>query len=326
MLIEPGNAKFNEAYEPFLDAVRDAIVDPRRPQLSEEILRDEPLHRYTVARLGGPADILINITKNDKHLIDVVRLALQYGIPYRIIGGGANVLFSDEGVRGLIIVNHVRTASISRESGLVDASAGYNLIHLTRETIDAGLAGLEWAVNVPGTLGGAIVNNAGAHGSDIAYNLKSIALFTDHVETWPVERLHYSYRESALKRAPFRFVVLRGLFQLVTGGDPEALRARAESFMAQRRRTQPPGASLGSMFKNPPGQHAGRLIEEAGLKGTRIGGVIVSPLHANFFVNVENGTAADYLALIDHVREKVQQQFGITLELEIELIPAAIPL
>ncbi len=288
--------------------------------LGDRLRLNEPLSRYTVARLGGPADALVSVD-SAALFRQVVYLAWERNWPVRILGGGANVLISDKGFRGLIIVNDARTVTFG-ENGLVTADSGAALIHVARQSMERGLSGFEWAISVPGTLGGAIVNNAGAHGSDMAACLLSAEIAFPRVppETWPVERLKYAYRESALKRSARLFAVLSGTLRLSPGHDPAALQARAEEFSAYRKHTQPPGASLGSMFKNPPGDYAGRLIEAAGLKGTQVGGVMVSPIHANFFVNTGRGTAADYLELIRLARRTVRDTFGVALDLEVELI------
>jgi UDP-N-acetylmuramate dehydrogenase len=294
--------------------------EPLVTRYGDRVKLDEVLARYTVARLGGTADALI-VVDSEAMLKDVVQLAWEYQWPTRIIGAGANVLFSDLGYRGLIVINHARQIAIDDDLGRVTAGSGAVLTHITRQSVNSGLSGFEWAVSVPGTLGGAIVNNAGAHGGDIANCLVSAEIaFPQHTETWPVARFEYQYRESALKRRSDPFVVLSGSLHLAPGLDPAVLQARAEEWNAQRKRTQPPGASLGSMFKNPPGDYAGRLIEAAGLKGSQIGGVMISPVHANFFVNTGGGTAADYLALIRRARDVVRERLGIELGLEVELI------
>jgi len=295
----------------------------------EEVLGDvaegrlklnEPLGRYTVARLGGPADALITVDTVEL-LTKVVYLAWESNWRMRILGGGANVLISDLGYRGLIVINNAKAVTI-QDDGRVIADSGAVLTHLARQTMSRGLSGFEWAISVPGTLGGAIVNNAGAHGGDMAACLvcAEIALPRRPPEDWPVARLNYGYRESALKRHPSPFAVLSGQLQLSPGHDPAELQRHADEFVAHRKRTQPPGASLGSMFKNPPGDYAGRLIEAAGLKGTRIGGVMISPVHANFFINTGGGTASDYLALIRLACATVFKRFGVELSLEVELI------
>jgi UDP-N-acetylmuramate dehydrogenase len=237
------------------------------------------------------------------------------------LGSGSNVLVADAGVRGLVILNRARHVEI--EGARVYAEAGANLSSLARSCITRGLAGLEWAVSVPGTVGGAVVGNAGAFGGDIAGSLASATILEPDgkVSEWPVERFEYRYRDSLLKRRPAEtaWVVLAAKLAL-TPADPAELAGRADEFVARRRATQPPGASVGSMFKNPPGDFAGRLIEAAGLKGTQIGGAQISTVHANFFVNTAHATAADVKALIDLARGRVQGRFGVELALEIELI------
>jgi UDP-N-acetylmuramate dehydrogenase len=288
--------------------------------LGDRLKLNEPLSRYTVARLGGPADALVTVDSSGL-LRQVVYLAWERDWPVRILGGGANVLISDRGYRGLIVVNDAKTTTIG-DDGLVTAESGAVLIHLARQTMARGLSGFEWAISVPGTLGGAIVNNAGAHGGDMAASLLSAEIAFPRIppELWPVAQFDYRYRESALKRSARPFAVLSGTLRLSPGHDPVELQARADEFSAYRKRTQPPGASLGSMFKNPPGDYAGRLIEAAGLKGTRHGGVMISPIHANFFINTGGGTAAHYRELIRLARRTVREQFGVELELEVELI------
>ncbi|HVO41551.1 MAG TPA: UDP-N-acetylmuramate dehydrogenase [Aggregatilineales bacterium] len=288
-------------------------------RFADRVKFDELLSRYTVARLGGPADVLITVDSSAM-LRDVLTIAWREGWPTRILGGGANVLIGDKGFRGLIVINDARSITLG-EDGTVTADSGYGLIQLARHTIAHGLSGFEWAISIPGTLGGGIVNNAGAHGGDMAACLASAEiLFPGGIETWPVAKLDYRYRESALKRRSEPFAVLAGSLRFAPGFDPAQLEAKASEFVAHRKRSQPAGASLGSMFKNPQGDYAGRLIEATGLKGTRIGGVTISPMHANFFINMGGGTAKDYLDLIRLTQSTVKARFGVDLELEVELI------
>ena len=197
------------------------------------------------------------------------------------------------------------------------------MIRLSRYCQEKGLSGLEWAIAVPGTVGGAVVNNAGAHESDIANSLASALIYeAEHGERWyGTDDLEYAYRHSWLKRrADRRYFVKGARFQL-RRDDPALIQARMDHNNDHRRRTQPPGASLGSIFKNPPGDYAGRLIEAAGLKGLSVGSVQVSPVHANFFVNRgDSATARDYMALICQVRERVYEAFNVRLELEIQTL------
>lgn len=284
--------------------------------------RDESMTRYTVARLGGPTDALI-VANSTTDLTDAVTLAKASGQPWIVMGGGANVLVADAGYRGVVIVNRASGARFE-EGGRVVAESGASLTSMARKCMNQGLSGLEWAVNIPGTVGGAVVNNAGAHGGDMAESLRYVEVFNvqdrPHVELWSVMQMQYDYRTSILKGDRERYVVIAATLQLEPGHDPDALNAKADEFVAHRKRTQPPGASLGSIFKNPPGDYAGRLIEDCGLKGVSIGGVQISPVHANFIVNTGEGTANDYHAAIEYAQGAVRKKFGIELELEIELI------
>lgn len=295
---------------------------PLAERFGAALKRDENLARYTVARLGGPADALV-VANNFNDLTDAVTLAKTHDIPWIMLGSGANVLAADDGYRGLVIVNH--SSAIRFEgSGRVVAESGASLSTMARKCMNQGLSGLEWAVNIPGTVGGAVVNNAGAHGGDMAQSVRYVEVFNvqdrPHVELWSVNQMAYAYRSSVLKGDRGRYVVVSVTLQLEPDHDPAELNAKADKFVAHRKRTQPPGASLGSIFKNPPGDYAGRLIEAAGLKGQAVGGVQISPVHANFIVNKGQGTAADYLQAIQLARDTVRDKSGVELELEIELI------
>jgi UDP-N-acetylmuramate dehydrogenase len=254
-------------------------------------------------------------------LADVVQTAWAEELPLRILGGGANVLVADEGVPGLVIINHVSKISFGSDDRVV-AESGTGLGILARKCQGRGLAGMEWAVSVPGTVGGAVVNNAGAHGGDMGGVVEEVEVLEAEggLRTYSRSDLDYDYRYSCLKaRQDRRFLVLRAILALKSE-DAAQIAARMEHFTAYRKQTQPPGASLGSIFKNPPGDYAGRLIEAAGLKGYRIGGAQVSPVHANFFVNSGQASAQDYYRLIRHVQQVVEAETGISLTLEIELI------
>ena len=289
--------------------------------LGGRLTRDTPLARFTAARLGGPADWVYIARSDSGELVDVVRAAWADGLPVRVIGGGANVLVSDSGFRGLIAVNRIARIETAGEN-LLRVSAGTPLTHLSRECAARGLRGFEWAVAVPGTVGGAVINNAGAHGGAMTDTVvEATVVEPDGERVWTHADLAYDYRHSALKaRADRRYLVTDALLRFIPD-DPAAVSARMDEYNAYRKRTQPPGASLGSVFKNPPGDYAGRLIEVAGLKGHRIGSAQVSPVHANFFLN-ERGTAnaSDYYALVRHVQQTVAAQSGVVLEPEIEFI------
>jgi len=289
-------------------------------RFGEQFQLNDSLARYTVARLGGTASGILRVKTRDD-FIWAIRWAYAQNINWWILGGGANVLAHDHGFDGLVIVNQVRGSDIDTQTGTVTAQAGASLSTLTRHCVQQGLKGLEWGASVPGTVGGAVVNNAGAHSGDMAGNLTTATVYdlqNDEQQQWALANFAYDYRYSVLKGQHGRYVVLDGTLQLEPNHDPDTLKAQVNQFIEHRKRTQPPGASLGSMFKNPPDDYAGRLIEAAGLKGHQIGGVQISPRHANFFVNVGNGTASDYMALIALAQQTVYDQFGVALELEIE--------
>ena len=310
------------------------------------------LARYTASRIGGPADALIE-AQSSEELEFIVSLCWRYDIPFFILGGGSNVLVSDRGVRGLVIINRARQVrfDIQAQPPTVWAESGANFGLIARQAALQGLAGLEWAAGIPGTLGGAVVGNAGAHGGDIAGNLIVAEilqpvqqpvqqplqqLLNDSAretsrENWSPEQMDFTYRSSLLKRqhgalyrsgALYRTgsaIVLSALLRLEQSS-PQVVQAKIDEFVAYRRRTQPPGASMGSMFKNPPGDFAGRLIEAAGLKGVRQGDAQISPLHANFFINLGSASAEDVAGLLQLARQTVAEKFNQQLELEVQLL------
>jgi len=290
-----------------------------------DVQQNQPLAKYTAARLGGKAQWLYVAKHNEsiERLAEVVMAAWADEIPVRIFGGGANVLVSDKGVRGLVVINRVTGVRFGdwHAGRNVSATSGTGLLRFARECAARGFAGMAWAVGVPGTIGGAIVNNAGAHGSDMAARIADVVVLDCDrgAQIYSNADLQFEYRHSLLKtRLDRRFIVLLATFAL-SRDNPQNIKERMDEYNAYRKRTQPPGASLGSIFKNPPDDYAGRLIEVSGLKGYQIGSVQVSPIHANFFINVGDATASDYYALIRHVQETVYRKQGVELQLEIEL-------
>lgn len=282
-----------------------------------------PLARYTAARLGGPADWLYSARDSSEELVAALRHAQEREIPFRVLGGGANVLIADEGLRGLVLINRVQKVEFG--DAWLRASAGSGLMALARQSQARGLAGLEWAVSVPGTLGGAVINNAGAHGGDMAgMLLKATLMEADgSLRTLTGADLAYEYRNSCLKRRTSRdWLVLEATLAL-RPDDPARIATRMAALNVARKRSQPPGASLGSIFRNPPGDFAGRLIEASGLKGARCGAAQVSTLHANFFINPGKAGADDYRRLVLRVQEVVLREQGVQLEPEIELLGAS---
>jgi len=287
-------------------------------QFGKRVRRDEPLARHTTLQLGGPADLYVTV-QSAAELAAAVSLAKAHGVPVFLLGGGANLVIAETGIRGLVVANHARKITFAGE--IVRAESGAILPRLSNLCAKHGLSGLEWAVGVPGTLGGAVVNNAGAYGSSIADALIRAELLTAAgTQAWqPANWFEYDYRTSRLKRGKTRAVVLQAELRLSPAPAAE-ISARMQAFTARRKSSQPPGATVGSMFKNPPGDYAGRLIEAAGLKGFRVGRAEISPKHANFFVNLGGASADDVITLINTARETVRQKFGVELELEIEIV------
>jgi UDP-N-acetylmuramate dehydrogenase len=282
--------------------------------------------RYTSARVGGPAEMLVTVNSTSELLI-AVDLAYNQRIPYLILGGGSNILVADRGIQGLVILNKARNVHF-RPTGfgvVCTVESGMNLSSLARQCISKGLGGLEWAISIPGSVGGAVVGNAGAHGGDLSHCLIAATVWEpgSGSRIYSNDEMEYGYRDSVLKKEhgkdqPRRLVVSAEL-EL----KPEAVEilvARADGFVAHRKQTQPGGASVGSMFKNPENYYAGYLIEAAGLKGYRSGGAYISEKHANFFICEEDATAEDVRALIAEAWNAVREQFGVELELEVELV------
>ena len=295
-------------------------IDVLYAKLGDKVKENVSLAPYTSARIGGPADVLI-IAESADELADTVNLLRKQELDYIMLGGGSNVLVSDSGVRGIVILNRAKAVRFHNgDQPSVTVESGVVFSNLAHRCASKGFAGLEWAATVPGTVGGAVYGNAGAFGGDMAGNLIWAELLTENGhEKFNAEQMAYGYRTSVLKRAELDAIVLSAELSLKNSTKEEAT-VKIEQFSAHRKATQPPGASMGSMFKNPNGDYAGHLIEATGLKGARIGNAEISPLHGNFFINHANTKAEDILALIQLVQKTVKEKQGVELELEIELI------
>jgi UDP-N-acetylmuramate dehydrogenase len=295
-------------------------VDVLRLHFDAAVQENAPLAPYTSARIGGPADVLVMV-KSANELMDAMQVLWKHEIPYYVLGGGSNTLVSDKGVRGVVVLD--RAKEVRFESGdqpTVWCEAGVTFSNLANRCVSKGLAGLEWAATVPGTVGGAVYGNAGAFGSDMSVNLIWADVLTKGGrEKFSVEQMEYGYRTSVLKRGDIKAIVLSAMLRL-KNSSKEEVSVKINEFSERRKVTQPPGASMGSMFKNPAGDHAGRLIEAAGLKGTRIGNAEISTKHANFFINHGDTKAEDVRALIQLAQKTVSEKFGVALELEVELV------
>ena len=292
--------------------------DPLRGAFPDSLQENAPLARYTAARIGGPAEYLLPV-HSAAELAEAAEKLWGLEIDFRLLGGGSNVLVADRGISGVVVLNQAKEVKFAERH--VWSESGASIGSIARRAGEKGLSGLEWAATVPGSVGGAIVGNAGAHGRDTASTLDHADVLHRHDGRgrWEIEQLEFDYRSSWLKRNPGQAVVLAGRFDLEPS-DPAAVRSTMEEYVEYRQQTQPTGASIGSMFKNPEGDHAGRLIEAAGLKGERRGEAEISSKHANFFVNHGGATAADVYALIELAQQRVAEKFDVELELEVELL------
>lgn len=278
--------------------------------------------QYTTARVGGRVPALISVHTVEE-LADAAQSLWSLSAPFTVLGSGSNILVSDHGLDRVILHNRAHNLMIETKATepAINAESGAILGTVARQSALRGLSGMEWAAPVPGTVGGAVYGNAGAHGTDIAASLKMATILHAEkgIEEWPVERLAYEYRSSVLKREQLPVVILSAVF-LATRTSREEAWEKISTYQAHRKGTQPPGATIGSTFKNPSGDYAGRLIEAAGLKGRRIGHAMISPVHANFILNLEGATAQDISDLMTLAQETVSEKFGVWLEPEIERI------
>ncbi len=318
---------------------------------SERVRRNEPLARHCTFGVGGPADIWVSL-QTPEELVGLVTICAERRWPLLITGNGTNVLYADAGVRGVVarvaLQNYTLQPQIDPpESALLIAGAGLSWPKLLNELVPQGWGGLEFGPGIPGTLGGGVISNAGVHGHDLGQALEWVDVVdarrsqehgcAPEVVRYQHNELLLSYRHSRFRAerkvqfdeqgnpvaAPRALIepteIIMQLGIRLHRADPQQLRATIEEHKQYRKRTQPPQQSAGSVFKNPPGDYSGRLIEAVGLKGMTHGGARISERHANFIVNVGGASAADVAALIKEARSRVKAQFGIELELEVEL-------
>lgn len=290
---------------------------------------DEPLAKWSSLRVGGPARVMVKPGS-----LDAVRRLIMgceaAGLPWLVIGGGTNLLVTDAGFPGLVLVlgrdfGAISECGIDQDGrSLVEVQAGCSLARLLGWSQRRGLSGLEFTVGIPGSVGGAVVMNAGAWGREIKDVLAGLQLLLPGgvVEYRERPTLEFSYRRWS---APAGALALSAAFALAPG-DPTVIEAVCREYLRGRRDKQPRGvASAGSFFKNPPGDYAGRLIEAAGLKGLTVGGAAVSAIHANFLINTGRATAAEMLSLMRLVQEKVMARYGVWLEPEVRIIDESVP-
>lgn len=283
----------------------------------ERVYTDEPMSRHTTFRVGGPCDIFVSIS-SVKEAEDIIRLLCVENIPYFVIGNGSNLLVKDEGFRGVIIEIGKNFSNISIEGSKVTADAGALLVKAANSAYNEGLTGLEFASGIPGTLGGGVFMNAGAYGGELKDVISSVTLLntkTGETVVKKCEEMKFSYRHSIAKEEPY--IVLSAVLNLQKGNKDD-IKARMDELKEQRTSKQPlEYPSAGSTFKRPEGYFAGKLIQDAGLKGFSIGGAQVSEKHSGFVINKGNATATDVLNLIKEVQKRVFESSGVMLETEV---------
>ena len=286
---------------------------------SDNVYRNEPMKRHTTFRIGGPADYYL-CPHSAKEIQKVVEICREEKLPYFILGNGSNLLVSDQGYRGVVIQLWKNVSDIRVEGCLIHAKAGASLAKIAAEALEEGLTGMEFAAGIPGTLGGAVVMNAGAYGGEMKDILKEVLVMDQQGKIFTLEKkdLKLGYRTSAVKEKGY--IVLAAALEL-RPGNREEIKKLMEDLKQRRVEKQPLELpSAGSTFKRPEGYFAGKLIMDAGLRGFSIGGAQVSEKHCGFIVNTGGASASDVLALIREVQKKVRDKFGVELETEVKFL------
>lgn len=297
-------------------AVMEALMDmvPK-----ENIHIEEPLANHTTFRVGGPTDCLVEIesTEQLRKIQKYLRLIEE---PYTILGNGSNLLVGDGGYRGIVLQIGNKMADIRVDGNTITAQAGALLSKTAKVALEHGLTGLEFASGIPGSIGGAVVMNAGAYGGEMKQVITSVTVLDQEGEELVLdnETMEFGYRTSVIKHRPF--LVTEVTFEL-TPGDPKVIKSTMDDLAARRREKQPlEYPSAGSTFKRPEGHYAGQLIMEAGLRGFQIGGARISDKHCGFVINTGTASAADVLDVIRHVQQTVKEKFDVDLETEVIML------
>ena len=286
---------------------------------SDNVYRNEPMKRHTTFRIGGPADYYL-CPHSAKEIQKVVEICREEKLPYFILGNGSNLLVSDQGYRGVVSQLWKNVSDIRVEGCLIHAKAGASLAKIAAEALEEGLTGMEFAAGIPGTLGGAVVMNAGAYGGEMKDILKEVLVMDQQGRIFTLEKkdLKLGYRTSAVKEKGY--IVLAAVLEL-RPGDREEIRKLMEDLKQKRVEKQPLDLpSAGSTFKRPEGYFAGKLIMDAGLRGFSVGGAQVSEKHCGFVVNTGGASASDVLTLIREVQKRVREKFGVELETEVKFL------
>lgn len=287
--------------------------------LAKDVLFDEPMSRHTTFRIGGNADVFVNASSSEE-IVSIISYCLEHHIPYMCMGNGSNMLVSDNGIRGVVISIGSNMSEVQVVDNMIYAEAGALMSKIASAALGAELSGFETLSGIPGTVGGGIYMNAGAYGGEIKSVLKNVTFISKNndIVTMDTDQLELSYRHSIFETNGG--IIVKCCLELKKGNKNE-ISAAMKEYSKRRNEKQPLSMpSAGSTFKRPEGHFAGKLIQDAGLMGFSIGGAQISTKHAGFIVNTGNATAADVLALIEHVRKTVFAQSGIMLEPEVRLI------
>ena len=285
----------------------------------EQVLVDERMDRHTTFRIGGPADFFV-IPETIEQLAQTVRICREQKVPFYILGNGSNLLVGDKGYRGVIIQVYKNLNAVHTDGQVISAQAGAMLSVIAKQALAHGLAGFEFTSGIPGTLGGAVVMNAGAYGGEMKDIIRKVTVLTPEgkIQTIPGDQMEFGYRTSIVEKKSL--IVLSAVIEL-ENGNSEEIRSRMEELKRKRTSRQPLELpSAGSTFKRPQGYFAGKLIMDAGLQGFTVGGAQVSEKHCGFVVNRGGASAADVRELMRQVTEKVQERFGVTLEPEVKML------
>ena len=293
------------------------LIDYIKPLL-DDVLADEPMSRHTSFRIGGPGEVVARPTKTEE-FIAICEVCKKHNFPLTVLGDGANVLVSDEGISGVVVITNKMKDIELLEGSRIRAQCGARMSAVAEAAAKTGLSGLAFASGIPGTIGGGIYMNAGAYGHSISDFCASVTVYRngETIEI-PVSDMGFGYRESIIQKKPA--LILSAVFQL-NPGDTTQIREEMKDINSRRRVSQPlEYPSAGSTFKRPEGYYAGKLIQDSGLKGFFIGGAEVSEKHAGFIINKGNATAKDVRNLVEHVRKKVHEDSGVWLEPEVRFI------
>lgn len=283
----------------------------------EQVKKDEPMKSHTTFRVGGPADYFVT-PQTAEEVAKVIEVCTQEKVPYYIVGNGSNLLVSDKGYEGVIIQIYKQMNQVKVEGAQIHAQAGALLSMIAKRALDAELTGFEFAAGIPGTLGGACVMNAGAYGGEMKDVLKSVTVLTGkgEVKTLAKEELELGYRTSVIAKKGY--IVLEAVLELQKG-EKEKIQAVMDDLKERRVTKQPlEYPSAGSTFKRPEGYFAGKLIQDAGLRGFQVGGAQVSEKHCGFVINKDQATASDVMNLMNQVSDKVYEEFGVRLQPEVK--------